>query len=151
MISNVFSDKKNEEDTNESNAEELVEVEEEANDDRSETTIKHKLEAIRIVPAPDLTKEDPEHRSKTVNGPTDDIGDFTRLSSELDSSDADLLNFLEETLKSKYPLILNSLNNEKERLLAEAESDDESPPDDVFVEVKEQTPEEIEGTFSTLW
>lgn len=144
-VTYAIGDKKNDEDTNESNVEELVEVEEETYDDRSQAVIEHTLDVIKIVAAPDLTKEDPEHRSKTVNGQTDDISNINRLNLEFDSSDADLLSFLEENLKRRYPLIFSRLNNEKDQPLVEPEVKDETMMNDV--EVKEQTPEEIEGRY----
>lgn len=139
-ISNVAGNDKKE-DENEPGRGDIVEVEEEPDEEKIEI-IDGIVDAIKIIPAPDLTKEDPEHRSKIQNEETD--GERNKISLDFDPIDADLLNFIEKTLKMKYPMIFNGL---KEQLSGDVLSKEEEEEKPASVEVLEDTAEETEGSY----
>lgn len=64
---------------------------------------------IKIVPAPDLTKEDPSQR--TVDRIEETETDESKLK-VIDGLDGDILKFIDSKLREKYPHLYDKVRNE---------------------------------------
>lgn len=93
FFSHVFCEKKDEDDLN---TEELVQIYTETDEPIREIG----PDVIKIVPAPDLSKEEPRFK---VESPDKDVQDDSKIRRKINSLDTELVKMFYKNLKDKYP------------------------------------------------
>lgn len=95
IFSHIFCEKKDEDDLN---TEELVQIYTEA--DEPIVEIVKGADVIKIVPAPDLSKEEPRFKVET---PDKDVQDDSKIRRKINSLDTELVKMFYKSLEDKYP------------------------------------------------